>query len=291
MPVSQSRSPRIAVVKIGGSILVDRGAYQRAASYVRRQLRRAPEERLLLVVSAENGLTDALLAQAREIAPAPDAAPLDLLWSTGELRSVALLAMHLHRLGVRAAALNVHETGLILRNGRRDASGVELHSRRLLSALLRHPAVVVPGFLARRPWGTIVSLGRGGSDLTAVVLAAGLRASRCELVKDVPGYFDKDPNQHADARHVPCLSFERALAMADEGCDLVQRLAIETAASASLPLMIRSLGDDTRCTRIEPPRRTPATPDTAPHVRTQNPRASDFSESIVFRFGGEGEKQ
>lgn len=278
------------MVKIGGSILVDRGAYHRAAEYVRRQLRRWPEERLLLVVSAENGLTDSLLAQAREIVPEPDAVALDLLWSTGELRSVALLAMHLHRCGVPAAALNVHETGLLLRRGRSDARGVELHSRRLRSALLRHPAVVVPGFLARRPWGTMVSLGRGGSDLTAVVLAAGLRAGRCELVKDVPGYFDKDPNRHADARHLPLVSFERALAMAADGCDLVQRAALEVAASAGLPLLVRSLADDRRCTRIEPLPRPPATVATAPPPCAPRPRAFNVSESVVFRLGGEGEE-
>jgi aspartate kinase len=113
----------------------------------------------------------------------------------------------------------------------------------LQSALTQHEIVVVPGFLATTAAASIVSLGRGGSDLTAVLLAVGLKAARCELVKDVPGYFTADPNVETAARHFPSLTYDQALAMADNGCDLVQRKAIEVASKATLQLVIRTLND------------------------------------------------
>jgi aspartate kinase len=232
------------VIKIGGSVLPDHAAYRRAAEFLCRRLRKSPGERILAVVSAENGLTDSLLRLAREISPAPDPTALDLLWSTGELRSVALLALCLHARGVVAAGLNVHETGLILRDARDANAELELDGHRLRVALAQNAVVVVPGFLARTPAGAIASLGRGGSDLTAVLLAAELGARSCELAKDVPGYFDQDPHRYAQARHLPVLSSAQALAMDDAGCHLVQRQAIEAAARCALPLLVRSLEDD-----------------------------------------------
>jgi aspartate kinase len=208
-------------------------------------------ERLVAVVSAQNGSTDALERKARRAASPPARAgkpsgrALDLLWSIGEIRSVALLTLHLEALGISAAGLNVHETGLRLSPGS-VAAGPEtvlFHGENLRAALAAHAVVVVPGFLATDSADTIVSLGRGGSDLTAVLLARSLRAARCELVKDVPGYFSADPNRDSRAQQLPALTYSRALELADAGCDLVQRAAIEAAAHAGLPLIIRSMDE------------------------------------------------
>jgi aspartate kinase len=102
---------------------------------------------------------------------------------------------------------------------------------------------VVPGFLATCRDGAIVSPGRGGSDLSAVLVAIGLKADRCELMKDVPGYFEADPNKNARAQHLPSLSFSQALEMAEQGCELVQLRALVAAAEVGLPLVIRSMDD------------------------------------------------
>jgi aspartate kinase len=102
---------------------------------------------------------------------------------------------------------------------------------------------VVPGFFANRWDGAMVSLGRGGSDFSAVLLAIGLRATRCELIKDVPGYFEDDPRRNASAPHLPSLSFEEAVRMADQGCELVQTRALLMAGEADLPLVIRSMDE------------------------------------------------
>jgi aspartate kinase len=245
-------SEPIAVVKIGGSILKNLRAYRRAAIFIRNRHLAAPQERLLVVVSAQEGATDALERAAREIAHSPRQATLDLLWSTGELRSVALLTLHLEELGVRATGLNIHEAGLIVPQNvhTAEAGSIRLDRERLMGVLTDHSVAVVPGFFATDGLHSVVSLGRGGSDLTAVLLAAGLSASRCELVKDVPGYFTSDPRRNAHALPVPFLTFEHALQLADDGCDLVQRKALEAALRYDLPLVVRSLDEKGNVSRV-----------------------------------------
>ena len=227
----------LAIFKLGGSVLTGLDAYRRAAAVVRPELEDHPSggARLVVVVSAQLGVTNHDLALARSIAPEPDPRALDLLWSTGEQRSVALLTLALQREGIAAVGLNVHETGLRL------AEDITLNPSRLKAALAGCSIVVVPGFLALGAGERIVSLGRGGSDLTAVLIAVALGATRCALVKDVPGYFDEDPATHAHARHIGTLSYSEALAKEAAGCGLVQRAAIEAAARAGLPLIVRSL--------------------------------------------------
>ena len=242
----------IAVVKIGGSILKNARAYRRAAIFIRNRHSAAPEERLIVVVSAQEGATDAFERTARNIVGSPRRATLDLLWSTGELRSVALLTLHLEQLGVRATGLNIHEAGLMVPQNVRteDPGSIRLDRERLTGVLTEHSVAVVPGFFATDGLHSVVSLGRGGSDLTAVLLAVGLGASRCELVKDVPGYFTSDPNRNADALPVPFLTFEHALQLADDGCDLVQRKALEAALRYDLPLVVRSLDEKGNVSRV-----------------------------------------
>ena len=234
----------VSVLKLGGSVLTGTQAYRRAAAFVAERLCDEPDERLVVVVSAESGVTDQLLASARDIVVEPDSATLDLLWSTGEVQSAALLALHLHARGVRAVALNVHQAGLIEADAAGQPGHATVRTLSLRAALAVSDVVVVPGFLARSAGDAVVSLGRGGSDLTAVLLAAGLHARRCELVKDVPGYFSQDPHLYAEAEPLATLDFTRAIAMADAGCELVQRHALEAAAGQHLPLVVRSIDSD-----------------------------------------------
>jgi aspartate kinase len=228
----------LSVLKLGGSVLRDEDAFARAARWLRARLDAQESERLVVIVSAEHGATDALVGSASAICANPDPVALDLLWSTGEIRSVARLVLHLQAAGVRASGLNVHQTGLVAGAGGHPGRA-SLRPLYLLAALGRCRLVVVPGFLATAPGGAIRSLGRGGSDLTAVIIAAGLRADRCELVKDVPGYHTSDPNRDRGAIPIADLSYDAALAMADAGCDLVQRAALECAREHRLSLIVR----------------------------------------------------
>jgi aspartate kinase len=238
----------LSVLKVGGSVLRDEASYAATADFLKARLDARGDERLVVIVSAQYGATDELLAEAQAIASAPAAAALDLLWSTGELRSVARLTLHLQRIGVSAIPFNVHQTGLtcpeITRDGTRRTQGgghTTVRPLRLLAALGASRIVIVPGFLGVSAGNTITSLGRGGSDLTAVLLAAAVRADACELIKDVPGYFTADPHRDAGARQIHELDVDDALAMADAGCDLVQRGALAAAAQAGLHLIIRCM--------------------------------------------------
>ncbi len=229
----------INVIKIGGSVLTDASAYRRAARHLADRIYHRPHEKILAIVSAQYGDTDRLLAAAQDMVGEPRTETLDLLWSTGELRSAALLTLALQGLGVAAVAANVHQTGLRV-DPDRD-SNIALSSQlRIRSLLARADVVVAPGFLATMPGDGIASLGRGGSDLSAVLLAARLSAPACELLKDVPGYFDSDPNLSHTAKPIDALGYDDAIAMAHEGCELVQLRALEAARDLEVTLIVRS---------------------------------------------------
>jgi aspartate kinase len=224
----------VDVLKIGGSVLTGPLAYRHTAAFLCR-LASTGRRPIVAVVSAEKGHTEALLDEARRFAGDPERAPLDLLWSTGELRSVALLTLSLRQAGVLAAGFNAHEAGLVALSDRIDLNPIAIRA-----ALTRHSVVVVPGFLATRDQ-QVVTLGRGGSDLSAVVIAAGLRAARCVLIKDVDGYFTADPTADPTARLIPRVRYDEALRMADAGCPLVQRDALLAGRDAGIDIVVRSL--------------------------------------------------
>ena len=249
MSESSSAKGPVAVVKIGGSILTSARAYRRAAisPATPSESRQTNGWWLWYWGRREPPIRS---SKAQAIVAEPARAALDLLWSTGEIRSVALLAMHLQAIGVAAAALNIHEAGLTIPDAGHEAGRIRLHAGRLCGVLAKYSIAVVPGFLATDSAHAIVSLGRGGSDLTAVLLAEGLRACRCELIKDVPGYFTADPHRDPTATHIPQLSFAQALEFAADGCDLVQRKAIEAASRSGLPLVIRSVSKKGHVSRI-----------------------------------------
>lgn len=245
-------SSRLSVLKIGGSVLRDDRSYASVARFLQTRLTLNQDERLVVIVSAQYGTTNYLQAEAQTIADDPAQTALDLLWSTGELRSVALLALHLQKVGVSAVPFNVHQTGLISDR----ATGTSVRPLRLLDALAHARIVVVPGFLGVSDGGAIASLGRGGSDLTAVLLASAIRAETCELIKDVAGYYTADPNRDPGAQQIHHLSVADAIRMADAGCDLVQRAALVAASATDLEIVVRSMDADAPVTHVSGNERT-----------------------------------
>jgi aspartate kinase len=235
----------LMVWKLGGSVLVDLSTYRDCARLIRDRLRSEPHSRIVAVVSARAGETDELMALATSLVDDPEGPILDLLWSTGEIRSTAILTFCLQAVGVRVTALDVHQAGISC------SESLHVDPSPIRCALVSHEVVVVPGFLACGAGSAVVTLGRGGSDLSAVAIAAALRADRCELIKDVAGYYTADPHQNADAEHVAVVNYERALAMARRGCGLVQAAALDAARRANLTLVVRA-ADDSQRTIVTP---------------------------------------
>ena len=228
------------MLKLGGSVLTGLPAYARTAAFLRGEIEKAPGRRFVAVVSAEHGHTDELADEARHMARVPDPLALDLLWATGELQSVALLTLALRNSGTSAAGLDAHQTGLRVSRADAGPDALSFHLLTLRSALARHHVVVVPGFLATRHQ-QLVTLGRGGSDLSAVLIAIALGASECVLIEDVDGYLTDDPATCPGARRIGHLSYAEARARAEAGCPLVQRQALGAGERADLPLVVRSV--------------------------------------------------
>lgn len=227
----------VVVIKLGGSVLTSLPSYNRAAEFLAGELYARPGSRIVAVVSAELGHTDLLAQEAQVLDPAPDARMLDLLWSTGEIRSVALLTLALRRAQIAATGLNAHQAGL---RAHGEDGRIEFHLLPLRAALAHHEVVVVPGFLATERQA-LVTLGRGGSDLSAVLLARALGAAACVLVKDVDGYFTADPATDPTATRIGRLTYSEAISKALEGCPLVQRQALDEGRRGGFPLVVRSV--------------------------------------------------
>lgn len=238
----------IVVHKYGGSVLRGEAALRDVAAAVARTV--ASGRSVVAVVSAFEGTTDSLLARARRVTSKPEKEALDLVLATGEVESAALLTLALNDAGVPARVLNPFQIGIETDGVHGDAGVKRLDPTTLRARLAAGPAVVVPGFLGRSPNGALTTLGRGGSDLSAVAIASELRAESCDLVKDVPGYFSADPALIPDAVHRASVTLADALLLSRHGNDLLQDRALDWASRGNVRIVVRSLGADTRRTAI-----------------------------------------
>ena len=245
----------VVVMKFGSSVLAGPADAPAVASDIYAEVRRGC--RVVAVVSAFAGETDRLLAEARGLGLAHDNPLLPAYVVQGEERSAALTALACDRIGLDAATLTVRELGIRAEGPCEHARPVALDRAALAQALARHEVVVVPGFGALDPDGRAVLLGRGGSDLTALFLAAELGLDHVQLVKDVDGLYDRDPNADPDARRYDQASWAEAKA---RGGGLVQPDALDLAESRQLCVEVRNHADGHR-TAIgaegAPPRRVP----------------------------------
>lgn len=226
----------LIVQKFGGSSLADIERLRRAAGICMDALRM--EHRLVVVVSACGDSTDELLELARQISPRPSPRELDALMATGEQRSAALMAMQLESMGAKARSFTGWQAGM-LTSPKNGAAKIELIAPERVSAALEQGcAAVVAGFQGISPSGDITTLGRGGSDTTAVALAAALKADRCEIYTDVDGIYTADPRLVTGARRLSEVDFRDMLALAQNGSQVLHpesvRLAMANGVEISL---------------------------------------------------------
>jgi homoserine dehydrogenase len=235
------------VLKFGSSVLRTPASLPIAVAEIYRHYRRG--RRVIAVVSAFEGVTDRLLEEVSPGGDAPDPATLAVLLSTGEIASAAQLALALHRAGVPARYTDPRDIGLTASGDRSNAELTQVRIDRLEALLDATPVLVIPGFFAQAPDGGLALLGRGGSDLTALYLAAQLQA-KCILLKDVDGLYEADPARLAAGERVP-RRFTQADYATAEACagSLVQPKAVRFARDRALTLDLARVGHPQR-TRI-----------------------------------------
>jgi len=230
----------LLVQKYGGSSLKDT---HRINSVADRVCAAAKDGPLVVVVSAMGDTTDHLIALARSLSHRPDQREIDMLLSTGEQVSASLLALALHERGCAAVSLAGWQAGIQTDSTFSAARIRAIHSDRIEHELASGKVVIVTGFQGignDTGWDEVTTLGRGGSDATAVALAAGLGPCPCQIYTDVPGIFTADPRIVADARKLDTISSEEMLELAQYGAQVMMPRSVEMAQIWKVPLEVRS---------------------------------------------------
>jgi aspartate kinase len=225
-------------MKFGGSSVADADRIKN----VSRRIAQAREagDRVAVVVSARGKTTDGLIALAHEISERPDPREMDMLLSTGERISCALMAMALHDLGHDAKSFTGSQAGIVTDTAHTKAKIVEIRADRVRQALEEGFIALIAGFQGVSTAFDVTTLGRGGSDTTAVALAAALEADVCEIYTDVSGVYTADPRVEPEARKLPLVSHEEMLEMASSGSKVLALRSVEFARNHDVPLHVRS---------------------------------------------------
>ena len=240
----------LVVQKYGGSSLADTDKIKNVARRIARSANgNADESRVVAVVSAMGDTTDELIELAGQVADRPDRREMDVLLSTGELRSCALVAMTLNALGSPAVSLSGAQAGIRTDDQYGSAKIAGLSPERISDELDDGKIVVVAGFQGITPGMDTTTLGRGASDLTAIALAAGLGAERCEVYTDVDGIYTADPRLVPKARKLDEISFEEMLELASYGAKMNPR-SIELGMVYDTPILVASSFSDSTGTLI-----------------------------------------
>ena len=239
---------RLIVQKYGGSSVANperiKNVAKRVAGY------RKKGDDLVVVVSALGDTTDELIELASKITDNPPEREMDMLLSTGEQISAALLAMAIQQLGYEAISLTGPQVGIITDTAHTKARIVKIEQEKIRRELKKGNIVIVAGFQGMTPENDITTLGRGGSDLTAVALAKTLSADECEIYTDVEGVFTADPRIEPKARKIEAITYDEMLEMASLGAQVMQSRSIEVAKKFDVPIQVRSSFSDKPGTMI-----------------------------------------
>jgi aspartate kinase len=238
--LSKNDSRIMIVQKFGGTSVKSVARIKNVARIVARA---AERDSVVVVISAMGDTTDYLVKLARQISDSPDRREYDALLATGEQISIALVAMALNQMGMRAVSMTGAQLGIITESVHTAARIVDIKTDRIRRRLDDGCIVVAAGFQGTTPEGDTTTLGRGGSDTTAVAIAAALKASVCDIFTDVSGIYTADPNLVSSARLLTEVSYEEMLEMARVGAQVLHPRAVELARKHGLPLRVRNTFD------------------------------------------------
>ena len=228
----------LIVQKYGGTSLEDRERMEAAARRMSDLARQG--HKVVAVVSAQGHTTDRMIAKAAELNRRGSAREMDAYLAAGEQMSAGLMTMAIGALGHPAVSLTGWQAGIHTDGVHGNARILSVDTDRIQKELDRGRIVVVAGFQGIDPEGDITTLGRGGSDTTAVALAAYLKADKCQIFTDVDGVYDRDPRLYADAIRFGCISYERMLALIENGAQVLHDRSVELAREFSMPVEVLS---------------------------------------------------
>ena len=228
----------IVVMKFGGSSVADADRIKNVAGRV--AAKRKQGHRVVVVVSAPGDMTDDLIAMAGKITDSPSGREMDMLLSTGEQVSIALLSMAINERGVAAVSLTGPQAGIFADQDHTRARITAIRPKKIFEQLKKGKVVIVAGFQGLNPNEDIATLGRGGSDLTAVALAAALKADVCEIYTDVKGVYTTDPRVEPEAQKIDRISYDEMLELAGAGAQVMQARSIEVGKKYGVDIHVRS---------------------------------------------------
>ncbi len=228
----------IVVQKFGGTSLADTDKIKNVAKAVIKEKNNGND--VVVIVSAMGHTTDYLVKLSSEISKNPNKREMDMLLSTGEQVSIALLTMAIQEEGYEAISLNASQVGIITENVHSTARIIDIKTDKLNKILKEGKIIVVAGFQGVTEDGEITTLGRGGSDTSAVAIAASLKADRCDIYTDVEGVYTTDPRIVPNASRLETVSYEEMLELAKTGANVLHPRAVETAKVYNVPLRVRS---------------------------------------------------
>jgi aspartate kinase len=232
----------LIVQKYGGTSVGNTERIRNVASRVARY--RAQGDRVVVVVSAMSGVTDNLIKLAKEIMPLPNEREMDVLLATGEQTTIALTAIALHALGLPAVSLTGAQAGIVTDGVHTKARIQNITPKRVHELLNEGNVVIVAGFQGHTQQGQITTLGRGGSDLTAIALAAALQANLCQIYTDVDGVYTADPRVVPGAKKLEEISYDEMLELASLGAKVMQSRSVEFAKKFGVVFEVRSSLND-----------------------------------------------
>ncbi len=229
------------VKKFGGTSVGDVDRIKNVANIIKEDVEKGHQ--VAVVVSARSGVTNELIARAKAINDQPDDREMDVLLAVGEQETIALTAMALHSLGLEAISMTGAQAGIKTDPAHTRARIVSMNCERIEAALERGSVVIVAGFQGVNDEGTTTTLGRGGSDLSAIALASGLNADICQIYTDVDGVYTADPRIVPKASKIPEISYEEMLEMASLGTKVMQARSVEFANKFNVVFEVRSSFD------------------------------------------------
>lgn len=237
----------LQVLKFGGTSVGSLARIRHVADLVEA---RAKEHQVVVVVSAMSGETDHLIEMAQHFTHQPSPRELDLLLCTGEQRTVALLSICLQARSVPAVGLLADQIRIVTDNDHTRARITDIQDQKIREALSQKKVVIVPGFQGVTKSGELTTLGRGGSDTSAVAIAAALKAEACEIYTDVEGVFTTDPNIEPKAKKLAKITFDEMLELASLGAKVLQTRSVEFAKKYNIPVHVRSTFKDVEGTWV-----------------------------------------